>query len=124
MGAEIPLYRQIHPKWIQDGMITSEAFRPFDGDLLSLYNGEMINAEDSFKHYTEECGNVSCGVAEVAESVFVKNGLDVIKDGDPFPEHVSVDYSPFKSDSSRKRVSQKIKKESRLVYSIYESGFV
>ena len=72
MGSEIPLYRQIHPKWIQDGMITSEAFRPFDGDLLSLYNGEMINAEDSFKHYTEECGNVSCGVAEVAESVFVK----------------------------------------------------
>lgn len=48
------LHRQVHPSWVQDGRITSQAFGPTPKDvgLLSVYDGQQIAAEASFIHYT------------------------------------------------------------------------
>ena len=41
------LLRQIHPSFVQDGRVTSQAFRPTpkDESLLSVYDGDQITPE-------------------------------------------------------------------------------
>lgn len=48
------LFRHVHPNWIQDGRVTSQVFRPTpkDESLLSVYDGDLIPAEDAWKHFT------------------------------------------------------------------------
>ena len=50
---EQTLHRQVHPSWVQEGRITSQAFSPTpkDAGLLSVYDGKQIAAEGSFNHY-------------------------------------------------------------------------
>jgi hypothetical protein len=51
---ETLLLRQIHPVFIQNDRVTSQAFRPTPKDhgQLSVYDGDMISAEESWKHHT------------------------------------------------------------------------
>lgn len=46
-------YRQIHPKWVHDGTITSQAVSPArkDDKHLSVCDGDMISHEDAWRHY-------------------------------------------------------------------------
>jgi hypothetical protein len=48
------LLRQIHPSFIDRDRVTSQAFRPTEKDRgkLSVYDGDLISAEGSWKHYT------------------------------------------------------------------------
>jgi hypothetical protein len=51
---ETVLFRQIHPIFVQNDRVTSQAFRPTQKDegKLSVYDGDMISSEDSWKHHT------------------------------------------------------------------------
>jgi len=44
------LLRQINPAFVQLGRVTSQAFRPTpkDHDLLSAYNGDLIEPEPAW----------------------------------------------------------------------------
>jgi len=73
--ARTTLFRQVHPDFIPDGQLTSQAFMPFpkDAGKLSVYDGDQISAAESCKHYTEVLRNASDSVwgvtcAEVAET--------------------------------------------------------
>ena len=58
------LYRQIHPSFVQDGRVTSQAFRPTpkDQNQLSVYDGDLIGPPAAFEHYTEKLKHASVGV--------------------------------------------------------------
>ena len=62
--------RQIHPSFIQEGRVTSQAFRPTpkDEDKLSTYDGDQIDARSAWKHYTETLGHDSDGALGVSVS--------------------------------------------------------
>jgi hypothetical protein len=49
MKPETVLLRQVHPDFIPDGQLTSQAFMPFpkDDGQLSVYDGDQISAIDS-----------------------------------------------------------------------------
>ncbi len=49
------LLRQIHPLFIQEGRVTSQAFRPTPKDQkkLSVYDGDLITAERSWVHFRD-----------------------------------------------------------------------
>lgn len=97
MNSETLLLRQIHPSFVQQGRVTSQAFRPTPKDehKLSIYDGDQIAAERSFQHYTETLCFASIGLLGVTVTECQELDLPVIPDPEPFIEHVLIDYSAF-----------------------------
>lgn len=97
MTPETLLLRQIHPNFVQDGRITSQAFRPTPKDELhlSVDNGDRITAEAAWKNFTSSATCASAGVQAVSNAECTGQQLSVIEDGQPHPEHCSIDFSPF-----------------------------
>lgn len=85
MNDETLLYRQVHPRFVQAGEITSQVFRPTpkDGGRLSVYDGDLIAPGESWRHYTTQQGLPSCGA--VAVSVAECKALDLPVESDPAP---------------------------------------
>lgn len=107
MNDETLLYRQIHPGWIQQNRVTSQAFRPTpkDAQQLSVYDGDLITAEASWDHYTNIQGLVSDGVMAVAVAECRTHGLPVKSDPETFREHALIDFREF----TRKQMATKAK---------------
>ena len=64
MTDETLLLRQIHPSFVQNGRVTSQAFRPTPKDQLQLSvdNGDRIAPEAAWKRFI---GNPACSSAGV-----------------------------------------------------------
>ena len=110
MSSERDLHRQIHPSFIQNGEVGKNAFLPTEshGYQLSAYDGQQISPEDSFQHYTEQLGYQSGGVQTVTEEECINAGLTLDRDGKPFKEHVSIDFSKLGS-SAKKTAAKKLR---------------
>jgi hypothetical protein len=95
MNADTLLLRQIHPHWVQEGRVSSQAYRPTpkDENKLSVYDGDHISPEASWRHYTAELKLSSVGVMAITRSQCDEQGLPVDPNGIPFPEHVLIDFS-------------------------------
>lgn len=104
MNEETLLYRQIHPTFIQKGTITSQAFvpTPKDESKLSCYNGGLITAEKSYRHYTEELLQVSAGVMGITANECRAVQLKSVADGEPFPEHAHIPFDGLSNGETRK----------------------
>ncbi|MFA6107149.1 MAG: hypothetical protein WDA75_00140 [Candidatus Latescibacterota bacterium] len=89
------LLRQIHPNFVQQGRVTSQAFKPTpkDESHLSAYDGNLIEPEPAWRHYTEQLGLLSVGVLGVSREECSTLGLVVVPDPGLFPEHVQIDFS-------------------------------
>jgi len=110
MNPENPLWRQIHPSFVEGGHPGSQAFRPTPKDkgLLSFDDGSRIAAELAWHRYTVERGRQSLGVLGVLVGECASEGLGVIPDGVPDPEHVSLDFTG-KSSGVRKAISKRLR---------------
>lgn len=91
------LLRQIHPNFVQDGRLSSQAFRPTPKDekKLSVYDGDKISATNAWEHYTGELKCKSCGIMAVSIAECKDLQLPVIPDPIPFPEHALIDFSDY-----------------------------
>lgn len=105
MDEETPLYRQIHPSWIQQDRVTSQAFRPSpkDADLLSVYDGDQISAVAAWEHYTRVLGHLSVGVLAVTVGECKSIELTARPDPEPFPEHAIIDFRGYSNREKEKR---------------------
>ena len=94
MTDETLLLRQIHPNFVQNDRVTSQAFRPTPKDegKLSVYDGDMISAEDSWKHHTG-LGLESAGVLAITVQECDAESLVVCPSPDVFPEHAHIDFN-------------------------------
>ena len=106
--SETMLLRQIHPSFMQNNYVTSQAFRPTPKDerQLSVYNGDVIEPQDAFEHYTQQLGNKSVGVLGILVAECQELSLPVKEDPEPFPEHAIIDFS----ESTVREVKTKAKK--------------
>lgn len=104
------LLRQVHPSFVQAGRVTSQAFRPTpkDKNLLSVYDGDQITAEQSFVHYTNQLGYESVGVMAVTVGECAAEELPVQPDPTPFPEHIVINFAGFNTNQIEKK-SKKLK---------------
>ena len=111
MNNDTLLYRQVHPSWVTDGKITSQAFKPTrkDGSLLSVYDGDMITAQEAWYHYTRVLGYLSCGTIAVSFSECSSLGLPVRPDPSLYPEHTVIDFTGL-SRSQRERKADSLRK--------------
>ena len=89
------LLRQIHPGFLQNDRVTSQAFRPTPKDekKLSVYDGDLTTPGQSYRHYTEELRLSSTGVMAVTASECRAIDLSPASDPEPFPEHAVIDFS-------------------------------
>lgn len=99
------LLRQIHPSFIQDGRVTSQAFRPTPKDefLLSVDDGDRVSAEASWQRFIADQVCKSIGVQAVSQAECTAQELPVIEDGEPHPEHCSVDFTAFDKKAIEKK---------------------
>lgn len=111
MTSETTLLRQVHPDFIPEGQLTSQAFMPFPKDegKPSVYDGDQISAADSFQHYTEVLHNashsvwgVTCAEVSSVDLSSVANPLD------NFPSHALIDFTAQPEKTFRK-LAKKLK---------------
>ena len=102
------LLRQVHPSFVQNGFVTSQAFRPFPEDkgLLSTYDGDMIDAESSWAHFTIALRAV--GTMGILVSECTSEELLARPDPEPFPSHAVVDFNAH-SDKKRESKGKKLR---------------
>lgn len=105
MDSDTLLLRQIHPSFVQNGRPTSQAFRPAPKDecFLSVDDGSKISPRASWERFTKTPECRSAGVMAVTYSECSEQGLPVIADGDPFPEHCSIDFSNLTKGTVEKK---------------------
>lgn len=87
------LYRQIHPTFVSNDRVTSQAFTPGKDRRLSVYDGDMIAAENAWKHYVMEMDLRSSGVMAVTEAECRSQDLPVIPDPVDYQEHMVIDFN-------------------------------
>ena len=99
------LLRQIHPTFIQNGEVTSQAFRPTEEHefKLSVYNGELIEAKPAWEHYTTVQQKESVGVLAITVSECTSLELPAVESPEVFPAHCHVDFSGL----ARKKIEEK-----------------
>ncbi len=99
------LLRQAHPRFVDEGQLTSQAFVPFPKDdaKLSVYDGDQITASESFQHYTGNLNNEADSVWGVTCKEVA--GVDLSSAPDPLPEspaHALIDFSGKSTSACRK----------------------
>ncbi|WP_273429301.1 hypothetical protein [Marinobacter sp.] len=106
MKDDTQLLRQVHPSFIQNGRVSSQAFRPTpkDDKKLSVYDGDAIDAPKAYEHYTTDLEQLSVGV--LAVTVDECKCLELEAQNDPlenFPEHALIDFSAFGTSATEKK---------------------
>jgi hypothetical protein len=111
MNDQTNLLRQVHPHFIPDGELTSQAFLPFPKDegRLSVYDGDQVNAEEAFQHYTSVLGNKSESVWGVTCSEVSSMGLASAPAplGD-FAAHAVIDFT-LKPERQFRKLAKRLK---------------
>ena len=103
MNSETLLLRQVHPSFVQNGRITSQTFTPTlrDQNRLSVYDGDLIEAEPAWIHYTSILDLQSIGVVAVTVAECVSNGLAARPDPTDYPEHALIDFAGLRGNRIR-----------------------
>jgi hypothetical protein len=90
------LFRQPHPKWVDDdGVVSSQAFRPTDKDNgeLSVARESLTTAEKAYIHYVHVLKLESAGTWAISVAEALDVGLRSV--GDPIigdDAHAFVDF--------------------------------
>ena len=98
------LLRQVHPRWIRENRVTSQAFTPTPKDegRISVYDGEQISAQASWHHFRNVLGYASAGVVAVQVRECQDCKIPVIPDPEAFMEHVLLDFAGFSGNHTKK----------------------
>ncbi len=88
------LLRQINPAFVQNGRVTSQAFRPTPKDQhkLSVYDGDLMSAEQSWKHFSGR-GLKSVGVLAVTVLECKAESLPAAPSPEVFEGHAHIDFT-------------------------------
>ena len=111
MNQDTLFYRQIHRLHIKpDGHVASIAFRPMPKDehMLSVYDGDKIDAASALGHFTEVLKCSSVGILAVNGAECDAEALPRKADYGTHPYHALIDFSG-KSDRECKKISERLR---------------
>ena len=108
MNPSTLLLRQVHPQFVQNGRVTSQAFRPTPKDRgqLSVYDGDQIKPKAAYLHYTTDRKLESAGVMGVTVGECESLDLSAKPDPTPFPEHAVIDFADHRGNQVTKRAKK------------------
>ena len=98
------LLRQVHPTFIQNGEIGVVAFRPNDSDHghLSVYDGDKIALDASFRHWTDTLKKKSVGVLAVSFEECASVELPAVSSPMEDNEaHAHIDFTDYEKKDQR-----------------------
>jgi hypothetical protein len=104
------LHRQVHPAFVRDGRLSSQAFKPSSQDAgqLSVSQGSLASAKAAFERYLAR-GRQSCGVWSVTVDECRQAGVqayeDALTDDDA---HALIDFAALPSKSQWEKTSDKL----------------
>jgi len=103
------LLRQIHPTFVQNSRVTSQAFRPTpkDENQLSADNGDKMSAGDAWRRFSAQPECMSAGVMAVSQGECLTCAVHVVEDGVPYIEHCYLDFAPFNGNPAN-RIGKKL----------------
>ncbi len=112
MTPETVLLRQVHPNFVQGNRVSSQVFRPTpkDKDLLSVYDGDMIDPKPAWVHFNSQSNCKSVGVMGVTVAECAELDLPSRPDPEPFPEHAVIDFSGYSKGQVEKKAKYLCKK--------------
>ncbi len=105
MNSETHLLRHAHPNFMDGNQITSQVFMPFprDDGKLSVYDGDQIELEESYLHYTDVLLNQSHSIWTVTKAEADGEGVRGSPDPLPsFPAHACIDFGAHPEKVCRK----------------------
>ena len=108
MNSDTLLLRQIHPHWVREGRVTSQAFKPTpkDNRRLSVSDGGMITPQESWERHISR-GYASFGVLAVTVQECKDNNLDACPEPlEEQPEHAVIDFNNVASNSQIEKLSK------------------
>lgn len=98
--AEELLFRQVHPSFVRDGRVGSQAFRPTPKDqrLLSVARASLTSAEAAYELHTgcnqlASAGTWAITVGECAEQGLAVRPDAVQEEPCPDPAHAVIDFT-------------------------------
>jgi len=117
------LHRQVHPEWINDGRVSSQAFHPTrkDAGKLSVSRGSLVSAKEAYLRHTRKeyrsAGTWSVSVGECS-AVGVRAYADPIGKEDPrqLPEddaHAVADFANVGGGSAVRKAADKLVSKAR-----------
>jgi hypothetical protein len=105
MRPDTLLYRQAHPNFVNGDTVTSQAFVPFPKDKgeLSVDDGDLVTAQESYRHYTQDLGNASDSVWAVTKTEADTTGAPASPAPLPDnPAHARLDFNSIPEKHWRK----------------------
>jgi hypothetical protein len=115
------LHRQIHPSFVQNDVVSSQAFSSDktisslaftpsekDKDKLSVYNGAKFTAKESFNHYTSQFESYGVLSVSISECLSIDE-LNVAEDNYPYNGHAYIDFSKVESKAQKKKKAGKLR---------------
>jgi hypothetical protein len=109
------LHRQVHPQFIRDGRVSSQAFKlnTQDKGLLSVTRDSKCSAQEAHRRYTAR-GRSSCGVWSVTVAECNSAGLqaydDPLEDDDA---HAVVDFNVLPSKGQLEKAAARLTEHAR-----------
>ncbi len=117
------LHRQVHPGWINDGRVSSQAFQPTkkDAGQLSVSRGSLVSSREAFvRHLAKglasagtwsvlvlECGDA--GTPVFADPIQATDPRGLAQDD----AHAFVDFRGLGGGAAQKRVADKLATKAR-----------
>lgn len=116
------LHRQVNPKFVQNNIVSVQAFTeqvtvvtsqtflptPKDEGKLSVYNGAKFTPQQSYEHFTQNF--LSAGVLSVTkEECESLPPLTVTEDNNPFDGHTYIDFTSVSATGARKAKAGKLR---------------
>lgn len=104
------LHRQVHPSFVRNGRLSSQAFKPNSQDAgqLSVSRDALATAKMAYERYIAR-GRPSCGVWSVTVQECGQVGVMAYQDPLPDDEaHALVDFAALPTKSQWEKVSDKL----------------
>ena len=121
------LLRQVHPKFIVESRVTSQAFLPTEKDdkKLSVNRSSMVSAREAFDLHTKSNNLQSAGVWGVSvEEVLTLDSLSIESDPIETPiqdaSHSLINFSKLSSESRIKATAKQLTAKARDRDCIYK----
>ena len=115
MNPALLLHRQIPSAWVQGDRITSQSFKPYpkDDNRVSVYRDDVMNAEEAWRHYSEELGLNSVGVVAVNVAECTNESLAVEADGVPYLAHTLIVFPLTLSKNQIEKTASRLAAKAR-----------
>ncbi len=94
------LFRQVHPSWVKDGQLTSQAFKPTpkDDSRLSVSRSALTTPGQAFAHHTGRLGLAAVGTWAVTVTEVEADPVQLVAYSDPVlgpipdPAHAFIEF--------------------------------